>query len=223
MDRRPQRIECESRSEMTRRDTRDIECGAKCYSRTIVPMPHRPGFELPMARSTPRNADPTALPETNPISDSFRIAEYPFYRIARVAGLYTECLDRELKPRGMDQARWRILMILREHNPAAMGLIAELAVMKLPTLFKVVRRMANEGLVRHGPRLSDQRVTEVSITPRGRRALVIIRAAAAQVYSRVTSSLTAKEIAALNALLGRVEVNLLDIGGRKIRSDVVAA
>jgi DNA-binding MarR family transcriptional regulator len=176
-----------------------------------------------MARRTPRSEDATALPETNPISDSFRIAEYPFYRIARVAGLYTDCLERELKPRGMDQPHWRILMILREHHPAAMGFIAELAVMKLPTLFKVIRRMTNEGLVRHGPRPSDQRVTEVSITPRGRRALVMIRAVAAQVYTHVTSNLTAKEIAVLNELLGRMEANLLDMRGRKTRSAADAA
>jgi DNA-binding MarR family transcriptional regulator len=154
-------------------------------------------------------ADPDARTRTSPASKSFRIADYPFYRIARVAGLYSECLDRELKPRGMDQPRWRVLMILNEHSPAAMGAIAELAVMKLPTLLKLVQRMTEEDLVRNGSRLSDQRVTEVSITPRGRKALVVIRRVAAEVYSQVTSHLSSKDIESLNKVLGGLEQNLL--------------
>jgi len=147
----------------------------------------------------------------SPVSKSFRIADYPFHRIGRVAALYSECLDRELKPRGMDAPRWRVLLILDEHSPAAMSLIAELAVMKLPTLLKLVQRMTEEGWVRNGPRLSDQRVTEVSITPRGKKALTMIRRAAADVYAKVTSHLTSRDIEALNAVLGGLENHLLSM------------
>jgi DNA-binding MarR family transcriptional regulator len=146
---------------------------------------------------------------TSPASETFQIANYPFYRLSRVVALYAECLDRELKPRGMDQPRWRVLMILHEHNPAAMGLIAELAVMKLPTLLKVVRRMEAEGLVRTGARLSDQRVTEVSITARGRKSLSLVRKVAAQVYEEVTAGLSSEDIETLNALLHNLEGSLL--------------
>src|SRR5262245_7771463 len=117
-----------------------------------------------MKSSAARTATESLRARAVPTSKSFRIADYPFYRNARVAGLYSDCLERELKPRGMDQPRWRVLMILNEHNPASMGLIAQMAVMKLPTVLKLVQRMTDEGLVRNAPRLSDQRVTEVSIT-----------------------------------------------------------
>lgn len=159
-------------------------------------------------RSTTKHTD-SAHARTSPASETFQIANYPFYRLSRVVALYTECLDRELKPRGMDQPRWRVLMILNEHDPAAMGLIAELAVMKLPTLLKVVRRMEDEGLVRTGSRLSDQRVTEVSITARGRKSLTLVRKVAADVYEKVTAQLSSADIEALNALLGNLESSLL--------------
>ena len=68
---------------------------------------------------------------------------YPFYRVTRIAGLYAQCLDHELKPRGMDQPRSRVLMLLSEHSPSAMGELAEKTVMKLPTLLKLVQRMAD--------------------------------------------------------------------------------
>jgi DNA-binding MarR family transcriptional regulator len=152
-----------------------------------------------------------ARARTSPASRTFQIANYPFYRLSRVAALYTECLDRELKPRGMDQPRWRVLMILNEHDPAAMGLIAELAVMKLPTLLKVVRRMQEEDLVRTGARLSDQRVTEVSITARGRKNLILVRKVAADVYEKVTAGFSSADIEALNALLQNLEGSLLSL------------
>lgn len=179
---------------------------------------------MPSAPS-PAKAKPVqdARVRTNPASKSFRIADYPFYRLNRVAALYSECLDRELKPRGMDQPRWRVLMILNEHNPAAMGAIAELAVMKLPTLLKVVQRMTEEGLVRNGPRLSDQRVTEVSITPKGRKSLTLIRRVASNVYSRVTSQLSSKDVETLNALLGNLEESFLTLRRERRRTVATAA
>lgn len=167
---------------------------------------------MPRAPSRPRTAskpDIDARSRTSPLSKSFRIADYPFYRLYRVAALYSECLDRELKPRGMDQPRWRVLMILNEHDPAAMGLIADLAVMKLPTLLKVLRRMEEEGLVRTGARLSDQRVTEVSITPRGRKSLDLVRRVAGRVYEHATAQMSSEDIDTLNGLLGGLEASLL--------------
>lgn len=161
-------------------------------------------------RASKKPAD-SARARTSPASETFQIANYPFYRLSRVTALYTECLDRELKPRGMDQPRWRVLMILNEHDPAAMGLIAELAVMKLPTLLKVIRRMQEEGLVRTGARLSDQRVTEVSITARGRKNVSLVRKVAADVYEKVTARMSSGDIEALNALLENLESSLLTL------------
>lgn len=181
-------------------------------------MPSAPSRARARARAKP---DKDAHVRTSPANKSFQIAEYPFYRLNRVTALYTECLDRELKPRGMDQPRWRVLMILNEHNPAAMGLIAELAVMKLPTLLKVLRRMEDEDLVRTGARLSDQRVTEVSITPRGRKALALVRKVAADVYDRVTEQLSSMDIETLNQLLGTLEGSLLSL--RRERRQIAAA
>lgn len=173
-------------------------------------------------RASTKHTDAARI-RTSPASETFEIANYPFYRLSRVAALYTECLDRELKPRGMDQPRWRVLMILSEHDPAAMGLIAELAVMKLPTLLKVVRRMEEEGLVRTGTRLSDQRVTEVSITARGRKNLALVRKVAADVYENVTAALSSADIEALNSLLQNLEGSLLELRRAPRREALAAA
>lgn len=160
-------------------------------------------------RAPKKKTAPPAGSRTSPVHPEFRLAQYPFYRVTRISGLYAQCLDHELKPRGMDQPRSRVLMLLSEHSPSAMGELAEHTVMKLPTLLKLVQRMADEGLVRHEPRLTDQRVTEVRITPKGRQALRAIRRVAARVYEQVISDFSAREVETLNKLLGKLEDDLL--------------
>lgn len=172
--------------------------------------------------SAPSRPRATAQPDldarirTSPASKTFRIADYPFYRIARVAALNTECLDRVLKPRGLAHPHVRVLMILNEHDPAAIGLIAEIATMKLSTLLKVVQRMEEKGLVRTGARLSDQRVTEVSITPKGRKSLALVRKVAASVYEQVTAQLSSEDIGTLNDLLNRLATGLLEFSSKRV-------
>lgn len=167
-----------------------------------------------------RDKKPRTGVAADPASESFRIADYTFYRIARAGSLYARRLERALKPRGMDQPHWRVLMILQEHEPAAMGLIAEIAVMKLPTVVKLIQRMVEEGYVRAAPRLSDQRVMEVCITPQGRRELVHVKRVAAEVYGAAIAGLAPADVAKLNELLGHLERNLLDTPAppRKVRS-----
>ena len=90
-----------------------------------------------------------------------------------------------------------------------MGVIAELAVMKLPTLLKLVKRMSDDGLVRHRPRLSDQRVTEVSITPADVVALSFAN--------------SARDVEMLNGLLGQLENTLMAMRGRRTHTAALEA
>jgi DNA-binding MarR family transcriptional regulator len=128
-----------------------------------------------------------------------------------VASLYTRSLDRALKPRGLDQPQWRVLMILREHDAAPMGTIAELAVMQLPTVVKLIQRMTRAGLVAVAPRERDRRIVEVRLTAEGRGALAHVRRAASVVYRRALAGLPAGEVDRVLAALARTEANLLEL------------
>ncbi len=161
-------------------------------------------------KTLPRSSDPG--------SSAFRIDRYPFYRMACIGALYAACLEQALKPRGLDQPRWRVLMILHEHNPAAAGLIARRAVMKLPTAVKLIQRMASQGLVRTAPLASDQRVSQVAITAQGRRALKVVRQVASGVYRAAVADFSSQDIADFLDLLSRAEANLERIHGAGRRS-----
>ena len=90
--------------------------------------------------------------------------------------------------------------------------------MKLPTVVKLVRRMVDEGLVRSSPRARDRRVTDVTITAAGRRALVVVKRAASVVYAYAAANLRDTQLAALNANLRQIEISLQGIKVPKRRS-----
>ena len=120
----------------------------------------------------------------DPASPEFRLDASPFYWLTRVSGRYLLAMERSLKAIGMDVPRWRVLMILSEQEPAAVGLLAESSVVKLATMTRIVQRMEKAGLVTTGPRATDARVRDVSMTEQGRTALQQVRAEGSQVFGR---------------------------------------
>jgi DNA-binding MarR family transcriptional regulator len=58
-------------------------------------------------------------------------------------------------------------MTLYEDRRVSVSAIADACVIKLSTATRIVQRMAKDGLVETRPSLSDRRVTEVSLTPKG--------------------------------------------------------
>jgi MarR family transcriptional regulator, organic hydroperoxide resistance regulator len=107
-------------------------------------------------------------------------------------------------------ARWRVLMILNEMNPASVSELADHAVIKLSTMTKTVIRMQADGLVITSSRKSDARVTEVSLTDAGRHAIGSVRRQASRVFLKAFHDFDAAEINRLNETLKRVFANLED-------------
>jgi len=144
----------------------------------------------------------------DPASPDFRIAEWPFYLIARTEGRYAMDMENALRRIDMDLASWRGLMLVHETNPSSVSEIADRAVMRLSTMTRVVQRLERRGLVRVARRAADARVTEVYITPAGEKAVAEIRAIASRIYHLAFRDIQPAEIIKLNELLRRVYHNL---------------
>jgi len=151
------------------------------------------------ARTRTRSRAAAAPSRSDPASSGFRIADYPFYLVNRIAGRYGMYMSAALKAIGMDLPTWRALMILHERSPRSVSEIADQS---------VVQRMKRNGLVRLATRRSDARVTEVAITARGSAAVRRVREVAARMFERSFAGFTEQELQALNRLLGRVLRNL---------------
>ena len=144
----------------------------------------------------------------DPAYDNFELRDSPFFLIARVSGRYVLDMEMVLKTIDMDMPGWRTLMIVREREPSSVSEIADLAVMRLSTMTRVVQRLKKRGLVRIDSRPSDARKTDVYLTLKGKDMMQRVRLVASGVYDAAFRGISASDINQLNDLLRRMFENL---------------
>lgn len=144
----------------------------------------------------------------DPEFPDFQLADSPLYLIVRTAGRYARELENALDASGMDLLSWRALMIVNEVSPSSVSEIAERSVTRLSTMTRVVQRLEKKSLVRLSRRRSDARVTEVHLTPLGKRCVERERRTAGEIYRRAMQDFSSADIAALNGLTRRIFANL---------------
>lgn len=129
--------------------------------------------------------------------------EWPFFWASQVVGLYIQKLERSLKRKGLDVARYRVLMCVGDKH-VSISEIAELAIVKLPTMMKIIQRMEGEGLVMSRPRPTDGRFTDVFLTDQGKAMRKAAWDSASQLYKASFERISSREEAQLNAIMKRI-------------------
>lgn len=158
--------------------------------------------------SLPAKTRDSAWRQADPTEPDFRLEASPFYWLTRISGRYMMEMSDLLRGIGMDVPRWRVLMILAEHEPASISTLSDEAVINLSTMTKIVQRMEADDLVTASTRESDARVTEVRLTNAGRAALAGVREQAGQVFRHAFDTLDGAAINDLLATLRQVFANL---------------
>lgn len=120
--------------------------------------------------------------KSDPSAADFSLEDYPFYLMTRTMAGYYALLERALKKAGVDQPRWRVLMILGAQNPSTMTELSERAVIKASTMTRLIQRMQRQGLVRSAKHPGDNRVSKVYLTSLGRQRLKMVRAIGGQIF-----------------------------------------
>lgn len=141
---------------------------------------------------------------------AFEATQWPFYWLTHATGLYLSKLERGLKKEGLDIPRWRVLMCVKPNEGRSVSDIAEHAIVKLPTMMKLIQRMEAEGLVLCETRANDGRVTDVTLTGDGLLARKRAWNAARKIFSRVFGDRSAVDFDSLNKALRQVVVRLED-------------
>ena len=149
---------------------------------------------------------PAENPSLSPrsVEESFQLDEWPFYWITRVASLYLERLEVELKRVGLDVPRWRVLMSLHGNDSGSVSEIAEHAIVKLPTMTKIIQRMVADGLLISRTSATDGRVTEAVLTEDGRNARARAWEIAHRIYAEAFADIPPDETRRLNDTLSRI-------------------
>lgn len=134
--------------------------------------------------------------------------QYLPYAIYRVTNRLNAKLQRRLKSIGIGLARWRVLSVLQSAGTLSIGGITDATLMEQPTVSRVVLQMEQDGLVARNPSCSDTRVTDVTLTPAGRKAFHAIVPTAKRHQQVALEGLSRAEISALRAILKRIEANI---------------
>ncbi|MBK6400763.1 MAG: winged helix-turn-helix transcriptional regulator [Rhodocyclaceae bacterium] len=108
--------------------------------------------------------------------------EYLPYWLSQASYWISSEFQREVSRAGFTFAEWRALACLYGSGGETIGALSRLALMKQPTLSKLVQRLETNGLVGRSATEGDRRQTLVVITPKGtaRVANLVERARAHQ-------------------------------------------
>lgn len=139
----------------------------------------------------------------------FVTSRWPFFWLTQATGKYLSKLERGLKKVGLDIPRWRVLMCVGPDRQISISEIAELAIVKLPTMMKIIQRMQADGLVHCESRVGDGRVTDVSLTPAGLEARTLAWRTAQRIFDGVFAGIAEEDQRRLNQMLRQI-VNQLD-------------
>ncbi len=147
-------------------------------------------------------------PFGNPSSEDFRLDAYPFYLLNRAASRYNVVIESELRRIGIDIPTWRVLMILGETQPLAIGQVAKSAVINLSTMMRIVERMMKADLIETKPSETDGRVKEIALTPHGATKLDEARTVTAPLYEKIIKGFSAQDFSFMLQILDRLHDNL---------------
>jgi MarR family transcriptional regulator, organic hydroperoxide resistance regulator len=129
------------------------------------------------------------------------VDDYLAYLLAAASARVSAEFHEEVKRARLSVPKWRVLASLADGAPSTVGGLAALVLVSQPTLTKIVKRMAREGLVRAADDPADRRRTLVRIAPKGRARVSGLLAAAKAHETARLASYAPGEVAKLKRLL----------------------
>src|SRR5271155_377249 len=91
--------------------------------------------------------------------------------VQRAARALARRFDEVLRPLGLTNGQFSLLMSLNRPEPAGMGSVASLLAMDRTTLTAALKPLERRGLVKVSPDPADRRGRSLTLTPKGKRLL----------------------------------------------------
>ena len=121
--------------------------------------------------------------------------------LAQASHLISREFHQVVNAKGFSVSEWRVLATLAGGDPVSIGRLAEITVMKQPTVTRLLDRMEASGHVKRLAHDGDRRVTLVSITPSGSRLVAGLIPLAREHERRVLEPFGVKRAAELKSTL----------------------
>ena len=126
-------------------------------------------------------------------------------QVGLLARLWRTELDNRLRPHGLSQARWLLLLHLADGDGGLAQLdLAVLAGVTGPTLVRQIDQLETAGFVQRREDDNDRRVKRVTLTPAGRTKLEDVDKVASILRADMLADSDPKDIEAMMALLTKL-------------------
>lgn len=137
--------------------------------------------------------------------DPFQPKEFGML-LAETARLWRSRLDQRLKPLGLSQAKWMVLLYLsRSKSCMTQSALAERIGIMGPTLTGLLNRLAADGWIERRETALDRRSKTVHLMPKADAALQQIEATAAQVREELLEGIPEDELAHCASVILRIK------------------
>jgi len=147
---------------------------------------------------SPRRSRAQALP-TRPFVEDYLAA-----LLAQASHLISSEFHKVAREHGFSVSEWRVLASLAGGEAISIGRLAQISVMKQPTVTRLLDRMAQKGNVERLPHDSDRRITLVRITDAGERTVGRLVELAREHEDRVLEPFGLESAEALKTTLRRM-------------------
>jgi MarR family transcriptional regulator for hemolysin len=119
--------------------------------------------------------------------------------------VWRTCVDRELNPLGLSQAKWRVVYFVgRAKRPLTQSDIAELLGIEAPTVVRLLDRLAEDGWLERRPCATDRRVRHVHLTPKAVQVYHRIDEASHKARRQIMGPITEAELQLCSDILQRM-------------------
>ena len=112
--------------------------------------------------------------------------------------------DAQVREAGLGSLEWRVLAVLSDDSPMAVGRLAHEVLSQQPTVTKLLQRLAAQQWVSLQDDPADQRRTLVAITPDGQKKVLPLMRRARAHEAAMLGGLSAAEIERLKDQLRRL-------------------
>lgn len=112
----------------------------------------------------------------------------------------------------LTEQQWRVLRVLWERDATPLLALAEMTLIRAPSLVGVVDRLQRDGLVRRRRSRQDRRVVRICLTGRGKALKTRVTPLVDEAYEWLESTVSRGEWAALQDTLRKIARNVESTG-----------
>ncbi|ENV09720.1 conserved hypothetical protein [Acinetobacter proteolyticus] len=146
----------------------------------------------------------THLEQFLPNNEPSSLQSYPFFWISQVNGKYTQLIEKSIKKLGIDNTRRKIILSTNALEQASITEIANLSTLKLTTATKAVYRLVEDDIVQVFSSESDERISMVKLTDKGKEMVEQINQISQVTLSGILNAFDDAELHQLNGQLKKL-------------------